>query len=399
MIEQRGSSPGPPTEQELVGRWSSAQAPWILHSWEGLGNLTERWIDIQARSKERFDARVLGLRISSESERQDHWLVASDRFDTYLAYRGMFKSRGQSLRWLARRFRDNPPAVLHAHFGHVAAVHCHLARSLRCPLVASFYGFDATESRIVESRSWRARYRRLFAEAEAFVVEGPAMADRVEALGCPREKLFVVRLPADASSLARVGRDVPDEFTVVAAGRLEEKKGFDTAVRAFARAFAGGAARLLIVGDGAEAPELRRLATQEGIAEQVEWAGRLPFEAFMNRVAGASVAVFPSRQARNGDSEGGAPVVLIETQWMGVPVLVSDHDDLPFVAAPEGSIVLPATDVAGWADALRALAESPDRAKRMGEAAQTFAREMHSPAANARARESVYTTAIELGVS
>jgi len=292
-------------------------------------------------------------------------------------------------------FRGNPPSIVHAHYGIEAAQHRQFADALKCPLVASFYGYDATQALIVESPRWRARYRRLFQDVAAVIVEGPAMAARISRLGCPTEKIAVVRLPADADSLHGIDRVAPEEFVVVVAGRCIEKKGFDTAIRAFAKAFAGRPARLLVVGDGPLLPELRKLSVSEGIGDQVEWAGSLPFREFMARVATASVALFPSREAHDGDSDGGAPVTLIETQWLGVPVIVSNHDDLPFVADHHGALVLPALDPDPWADALESLAADPTRLAVMGETGQAFVREHHSPLGNARAREAVYQAAAD----
>ena len=177
---------------------------------------------------------------------------------------------------------------------------------------------------------------------------------------------------------------------MVVAGRFVAKKGFDTAVRAFAKAFRGRDARLLMVGGGELEAEYRSLARDEGITDQVTWVGSLPFEQFMSQIGRASVAVFPSRPAPDGDTEGGAPVTLIETQWLGVPALVSEHDDLPFVTAPGGAKVLPRTDVAAWADALRTLYESPGLLAEMGEAGAAFVHANHSPQANAAARETLY---------
>jgi len=69
---------------------------------------------------------------------------------------------------------------------------------------------------------------------------------------------------------------------------------------------------------------------------------------------------------------------------------VSDVDDLPFAAAPEGSVVLGSSDLDGWTDALRALYEDRARVASMGAAARSFVREWHSPEVNARSRELVY---------
>ena len=370
--------------------WTTPSAPWILHSTTLLGALPERWIETQVNAQREFDARVLGYSIAPGAQRRANWLVASERLESRVLYGGMFKSGGYSLALLGRRFRANPPAVIHAHYGVAAAQHRHLARSLGRPLVASFYGYDASRDQYVGTRLWRARYRRLFRDVAAVLVEGPRMAERVAALGCPAEKLQIIRLPADAAGLAGVVRQPADTFVVVVAGRFVAKKGFDTGVRAFARALRGRDARLLMVGGGELEADYRRLARDEGITEQVTWLGSLPFEQFMSQIGSASVAVFPSRPAPDGDTEGGAPVTLIETQWLGVPALVSEHDDLPFVTAPSGPKALPLMDVDAWADALRTLYESPGLLAEMGEAGAAFVRENHSPQANATARERLY---------
>lgn len=365
----------------------------MLHSVAHLGNLTHRWIDLQARPSLTFDSRLLGLQVDEGIEHLPYWLVAGDRPDVWLSYKGMYKSGGLSLVWLAHVLRHSPPAAVHAHYGTAACQHRHFAQALGVPLVASFYGYDATMRRYTEARLWRGRFARLFRDAGAVVAEGPAMARRVEALGCPTDKIAVIRLPADAEGLATIERRIADSFVVVAAGRFAEKKGFDVAIGAFARALRGRDAKLVLVGGGPLERELRKLVVEERVSAQVEWLGALPFAEFMRVVAGASVAVFPSRQAADGDSDGGAPVTLIEGQWLGVPAVVSDHDDLPFVSAPDGTVVVPPLDVEAWAEALRAMHDDPEWIVRMGAAAAAFAREWHSPEANVAGRERVYVEA------
>jgi colanic acid/amylovoran biosynthesis glycosyltransferase len=291
---------------------------------------------------------------------------------------------------LARRFRSSPPIAIHAHFGVIAATQTSLARSLDAPLLASFYGYDAAMSRIVDSSMWQRRYRRLFGEVGAVLVEGPAMGARVAKLGCPEDRLRVVRLPADEAGLEGILRTSPETFVVAAAGRFVPKKGFDTAIHAFARALRGRDATLMLIGGGDLAAAHRQLVHDTGIEDQVKWFDALPFRDFMSLLASASVAVFPSRTAPDGDSEGGAPVTLIETQWLGVPTLVSDHDDLPFAAAPGGSVVLPPTDVDAWAGALRAAYDDPGALAEMGRKGAAFSKENNSPQANSAMRESIY---------
>jgi colanic acid/amylovoran biosynthesis glycosyltransferase len=136
---------------------------------------------------------------------------------------------------------------------------------------------------------------------------------------------------------------------------------------------------------------------EERVESQIDWLGPLPFAEFTRRVASSSLALFPSRSARDGDSEGGAPVALIDAQWLGVPAVVSDHDDLPFVTAPSGGVVCPATAVDAWADAILFLYEMPEALEAMSVAAAAFARSHHSPEANVLEREAVYDDVIGSG--
>jgi colanic acid/amylovoran biosynthesis glycosyltransferase len=147
---------------------------------------------------------------------------------------------------------------------------------------------------------------------------------------------------------------------------------------------------LLLLGGGPLETAYRKIAVEEKIVDQIVWHGRLPFAEFMGQISTGNVALYPSRTASDGDSEGGAPVTLIEAQWLGVPSIVSDHDDLPFVAASDGSIVLAASNQTQWAEALEALYRDRSKLERMGMASHDFVHSRHSPQANAQAREHIY---------
>lgn len=365
-----------------------------MHTTPIAGVLTERWVDLQARTTRRYSSRLLALKLATGVERKNHWLLAADRWDTKLAFRGMYKSAGLSPIWLAPHFRGSiAPLAVHAHFGQFAAQLVRFASSIGCPLIASFYGFDATRKAYVESRLWRRRYRTLFSSAAACVVEGPRMAERVASLGCPADKIEVVRLPADEEGLVGIERRPASTFRVVVAGRFVEKKGFDTAIRAFARAFdTDRDAELLIIGSGPLENHYREIARAAGVADRITWTGSLDFSTYMATIGTAHVALYPSRTATDGDSEGGAPVTLIEAQWLGVPSLVSRHDDLEFVSGP-GAISLDPKAVADWSDALAFLAENPWKLEEMSTLARAFVRERHSLLANVKRREEIYDTA------
>ena len=73
--------------------------------------------------------------------------------------------------------------LIHAHFGPTACTLFEVKRRTGLPLVTSFYGYDASMAPVLEE--FRDRYRHLFEVGDVFLVEGPAMRKKMEALGCP----------------------------------------------------------------------------------------------------------------------------------------------------------------------------------------------------------------------
>lgn len=366
-----------------------------MHSVPRLGVPTERWIYTQLEAARDFDGKIFGLQLDEFSKPGPGWVLPRRWGPSWFAWRNVFRSRDLGSWWLSKSVGREPPAAVHAHYGMTGTQLLRLAHLLHRPLLCSFYGFDASRKEIVEDRLWKRRYAEMFDRAQAFVAEGPAMAERIRGLGSPSEKVHVIRLPADAPALARVKRREASTFTVVAAGRFTEKKGFDTAIKAFALAFEDRSdARLLLVGSGELDKDYRELVHRLRIESKVTFTGSLHFVEFMETIGTAHIAVYPSRVALDGDSEGGAPVTLVESQWLGVPSIVSTHDDLPFVAAPDGSIVLEEQAPSVWAEALEAVYADPTRRASMATHARRFAHDYHSPEANARERESLYAKVI-----
>ncbi len=76
------------------------------------------------------------------------------------------------------------PDLIHAHFGMRGWQTLGLRQRLGAPLVTSFYGLDAWQLPH-SSKLWRDRFAELFAQGDAFLAEGPAMGDRLAAIGCP----------------------------------------------------------------------------------------------------------------------------------------------------------------------------------------------------------------------
>ena len=188
----------------------------------------------------------------------------------------------------------------------------------------------------------RRQQPRLFAHVDQFVAVSDALAARLRDLGLPASLTATLPNFMPTSEVATESRAGDGEFAL-AAGRLTEEKGFDTAIAA-AR---GAGVPLVIAGAGPDEPRLRNLAA----GADVRFAGRLaPVElARLRRRAGVVLA--PSRW------EEPCPYSVLEGLAAAVPVLASDRGGLPELVGDEST--LPATDPAAWAAALAELWQNP----------------------------------------
>jgi colanic acid/amylovoran biosynthesis glycosyltransferase len=82
------------------------------------------------------------------------------------------------------------------------------------------------------------------------------------------------------------------------------------------------------------------------------------------------IVIAPSITGRDGDTEGGAPVVVIEAQAAGIPVVGTMHCDIPnIVVDEETGLLCEERDVETLADNLDRLISNKALREKMGKAA------------------------------
>jgi colanic acid/amylovoran biosynthesis glycosyltransferase len=174
------------------------------------------------------------------------------------------------------------------------------------------------------------------------------MGRSIVALGCPEAKMRVHRLGVDLARIPYEPRTwTPGEsLRVLMSGSFREKKGFPYALEALGRLQASVPIDVTIIGD--EHGEPRTIREKEKILETIDRCGlasstRLlgyqPLRVVMDEARRHHVFISPSVTAADGDTEGGAPVSLIEMSASGMMIVSTTHCDIP------GVIVNSAT---GW---------------------------------------------------
>lgn len=299
-----------------------------------------------------------------------------------------------SRRWaLKNGLIEVRPNVVHAHFGRDAAIALPPTTRLGIPLVASFYGVDATHD--AELPEWKGLIRSVLEEASLLLAEGPHLRQRLIDLGAPPARTRIQPIPIRLERFPYRAPGDPSQRSVIflQACRFVEKKGVDLSIRALAglgQEGLAGNAELWLIGDGPGRTALTRLAEELGLAERIRFLGMRSHEEYSDLLRRADIFIHPSRTASNGDGEGGAPTALLEAQAVGLPVVASLHADIPFVVDREAALLAPEEDVKMLSAHVRHLLEHPEEWDRRARAGRAKVVAQHDPVQLARRLEGLY---------
>jgi colanic acid/amylovoran biosynthesis glycosyltransferase len=285
--------------------------------------------------------------------------------------------------------------LLHIYFGHIAVHLLPLIRHWPNPTVVSFHGADVLVD--LEKPHYRAATREMLAAARLVLVRSQSLGRGVEALGCAQDKIRLHRTGIPLAEIPYRPRTWPNdgEWKLLQAGRLIEKKGFQTSLRAFAvlqKKFPG--ATFTIAGEGPIKNELQNLARELGIAEQVRFAGFLSRAQLREELFRSHVFLQPSELGRDGNQEG-VPNAMLEAMASGLPVFATRHGGIPEAIEERVSgVLIDERDHGALAKALLDWTERPEALHGLAEAGARAVAAKFEQNAAASALEELYLEAL-----
>ena len=211
--------------------------------------------------------------------------------------------------------------LLHIYLGHIAVHLLPLIARWNGPSVVSFHGADVMVE--LEKPAYRSATLRMLAAVRLVLVRSESLRAALVALGCAADKIRVQRTGIPLHEFPFRERTPPTEgsWRLLQAGRLIEKKGLRTTLRAFA-AFARDYpnARLTIAGEGPLLDALRQLAGELQIAERVVFAGFKAQAELRELFYESHIFLHPSETGADGNQEG-VPNSMLEAMASGLPVV------------------------------------------------------------------------------
>jgi glycosyltransferase involved in cell wall biosynthesis len=243
------------------------------------------------------------------------------------------------------------------------------------------FGTDAHGLAPLDGKHWKIKVKkhvwpRLFRLADVVIAPSGASVRLMRSLDIPDDRIVLTPYCVDnpwwlerASQVdrptVRARWGVPENAVVVLfCGKLQPWKRPRDLLSAFAKA-AGTNAHLVFAGDGPLRPALESEAASLGVSDRVRFIGFVNQSGLPEVYTASDVLVLPSGYEAFG-------VVVNEAMLCGCSVIVSDNVGAGFdlVRAGETGFVFPTGDVEALCELLREAFQSPERLKRIGEAAR-----------------------------
>lgn len=247
--------------------------------------------------------------------------------------------------------------LMHTHFANTGWEYLPVAKRLKVPHVVSFYGLDYTHIPFVRPE-WVERYQELFKKADMFLCEGSHGATLLKRMGCAPEKIRTARLGIDIDAIPFILRNkLPNELSLLQVATLTEKKGHIYTIQSFIEAVKECPnMSLTIVGRERDKGILNTLTQvlKGTVAEgKVTFIEQINFDKLYEFMRDYQVFINPSCHSKTMDCEGGAPIVLLDAQASGMPVISTTHCDIPEeVIHGETGLLSPEKDVTSLAQSI-----------------------------------------------
>ncbi|WP_406068160.1 glycosyltransferase [Micromonospora sp. NBC_01638] len=303
-------------------------------------------------------------------------------------------------RWLIERWRGGEwvPEVIHAHFWMSGLAALTAGRQTGVPVVQTYHALGTVKRRYQgvqdTSPARRVSYEReLGRSVDRIIAQCRDEVGELVRMGVPRSRMTVVPSGVNLATFAPLGPAAdrePGRARILTVGRLVERKGFQTVIRAMALV---PNAECVVVGGPPEglletdpyARRLRALAESCGVADRVHLVGAVPREEM-------------GRWYRSADLLVAAPwyepfgLTPLEAMACGVPVVGTAVGGIrdTVVDGTTGDLV-PARDPHALATAIQGLLDDRIRRFAYAAAARERARARYSWAATAERLVEVYS--------
>jgi len=271
--------------------------------------------------------------------------------------------------------------ITHCHFGPNGISALNLKEiGVVGKIITTFHGYDL--SMVISSNGYNV-YNDLFHKGDIFLPISNYWGEKLIKLNCDKNKITVHHMGISLDKFKYSERKIHSDEAVkiLTIGRLTEKKGHAYVIKALAKVVHKHKHKKIIyhiAGDGPLKCELKSLVTKLGINNYVKFWGNVEDGMLLRLYQESHIFVLASITAPSGDKEG-IPVVLMEAEATGLPVISTFHSGIPeIVIDGKSGFLVPERDVDALAKKIECLIENPKLWSKMGKYGRKFVEENYN---------------------
>ncbi|MCK2005374.1 glycosyltransferase [[Brevibacterium] frigoritolerans] len=231
---------------------------------------------------------------------------------------------------LKKFFEEQDIIAIHAHHGSHGQEILPVCEKYNIPLIVSIRGRDGSDRPEIFGKNAK-RYSALNKHGAHYYPVCQYLAEGLRRLGIPAKNMHVLYGGIELDLFPYSNRTLPTvgEIRVLSVGRLVDKKGFVTLIKAFKRIYTQYPnARLHIIGAGEDEKRIKSTIAEYNLKDVVILRGAMDSKQVSDELKKAHIFCLASQTAKNGDIEG-IPNALKEAMASGLPVVSTRHAGIP----------------------------------------------------------------------
>jgi len=218
--------------------------------------------------------------------------------------------------WGFSKLRELKPDIIHSHSADMGFFISFAARLYRIPIVNTCHGISFDDKEYFFLKRLAEKFFLRYSGFKNIIVVDKNGLEILEKTGI--KKGIYVPNGVDIHKFERKqGKKSDGKTRFLFVGRLEKQKGLEYLIQAAKFLKGKNDFEIIIVGDGEEAENLKKNATEFEVGDIVRFTGKLSENALIEQYTGCDIFVLPSLWE-------GLPLTLLEAAAAGLPIIATD---------------------------------------------------------------------------
>lgn len=271
---------------------------------------------------------------------------------------------------LKKQVRKHKIDLVISHYGPIAIKSAHVFSSMGVKQIACFHGFDL--SRKLAQKKYRKELKKISGDLDSSIIPSKFLKDRLIELGFENSKIKQIPYGVDLERVENSSKIEweDNKIRILHAGRLIPKKGLLDLLDVIAKLELGDKIELIVIGDGAEMPQVKQKVQDLHMHTYVRLLGEQPHDVVLLYMKSVDIYVLNSRVDQSEETEG-FPNTILESMASGAAVISTYHAGIPeAIDHDQNGILVEERDNEGLKRSLQELIDSPEKRKKLSENAK-----------------------------